>query len=252
MTATVRYALCFAAAATLHVGVLALASSVLGRAAVAQPAPEAEVELELLAPPPQIVAVPLPVAPAAPVAVPDPPPPPAPKPEPPPPPEPVPEPPPKPEPKPEPVPVVPVEPPRPPPPPEKVPIIGKPEVPAFQSLEKTTAVVAVAQVPAVTDPVAAPVRTPARNNAAYFVNPAPPYPEAARRDRIEGVVLLRVQVRADGRVREVALHRSSGSALLDRSALAAVRRWRFEPAREDGVAVDSEVEVPIRFALQAP
>jgi protein TonB len=84
----------------------------------------------------------------------------------------------------------------------------------------------------------------------YGVNPKPPYPLIARRMETQGTVLLRVQVRIDGTVAEVQIAQSSGSALLDDSALQTVRdSWRFIPARLDGVPVESWVEVPIRFIL---
>ena len=84
----------------------------------------------------------------------------------------------------------------------------------------------------------------------YGVNPKPPYPLIARRMGTQGVVLLRVQVRVDGTVAEIQIAQSSGSALLDDSALQTVRdSWRFIPARLDGVPVESWVEVPIRFIL---
>jgi protein TonB len=85
----------------------------------------------------------------------------------------------------------------------------------------------------------------------YSVNPKPPYPLVARRTGTQGVVLLRVQVRVDGTVAEVQIAQSSGSALLDGSALKTVRdSWRFVPARLDGVPVESWVDVPIRFILE--
>jgi protein TonB len=85
----------------------------------------------------------------------------------------------------------------------------------------------------------------------YGVNPKPPYPLIARRMGTQGIVLLRVQVRVDGTVAEVQIAQSSGSALLDDSALQTVRdSWRFIPARRDGVPVESWVEVPIRFVLE--
>jgi len=84
----------------------------------------------------------------------------------------------------------------------------------------------------------------------YGVNPKPPYPLLARRIGMQGTVVLRVHVRADGSVAEAELARSSGSQLLDDSALKTVReRWRFLPARLDGAPVESWVEVPIRFVL---
>jgi protein TonB len=84
----------------------------------------------------------------------------------------------------------------------------------------------------------------------YGVNPKPPYPMLARRMGMQGTVVLRVHVRADGSVAEAALAQSSGSQLLDDSALKTVReQWRFLPARLDGTPVESWVEVPIRFVL---
>ena len=85
----------------------------------------------------------------------------------------------------------------------------------------------------------------------YRLNPKPPYPVVARRMGQQGVVVLRVRVRPDGSVAEAELVQSSGSALLDESALRTVREsWRFVPAHRDGTAVESWVEVPIRFVLE--
>ena len=85
---------------------------------------------------------------------------------------------------------------------------------------------------------------------AYGTNPLPPYPLVARRLGKEGVVLLEVVVAPDGRAADVRMIRSSGFAPLDESAVTTVReRWRFVPARRDGVPVESRVTVPIRFRL---
>ena len=82
----------------------------------------------------------------------------------------------------------------------------------------------------------------------YGVNPLPPYPVAARRLGIQGEVLLRVFVAADGRPTNVTVLTSSGSDLLDASAVETVRsRWRFIPATRNGAPVEDTVQVPIRF-----
>lgn len=84
----------------------------------------------------------------------------------------------------------------------------------------------------------------------YSLNPKPPYPLFARRMGVQGLVLLRVLVRANGSVALVELANSSGSPLLDSSAIHTVRdRWRFIPAQQNGSPVDSWTEVPIRFVL---
>ncbi len=50
----------------------------------------------------------------------------------------------------------------------------------------------------------------------------------------EGEVRLDVHVGADGSVLDVRLRQSSGSPLLDRTAIETVKRWRFDPATVDG------------------
>jgi len=49
---------------------------------------------------------------------------------------------------------------------------------------------------------------------------------------------------------EVQLAESSGSASLDEAALAALRRWRFQPALRDGQPVLAWVTVPVIFSLR--
>lgn len=79
--------------------------------------------------------------------------------------------------------------------------------------------------------------------------PPPVYPPSARRVHQEGVVVLRVALSARGRVEEVAVIESSGHARLDQAAQTAVRRWRCEPARLEGVPVPAEAVQRIRFSL---
>ncbi len=89
--------------------------------------------------------------------------------------------------------------------------------------------------------------TEARPN--YLKNPAPRYPEPARRRGEEGLALLSVQVDKEGLVKDLSVSQSSGFGALDEAAVKAVQRWRFKPAHWGGLAVDSRVEVPIRFRL---
>ena len=83
----------------------------------------------------------------------------------------------------------------------------------------------------------------------YRVNPEPPYPATARRRRQEGLVLLAVRVTSQGRASHIELKQSSGFPALDEAAGQAVRGWEFEPARLGALAVESEIEVPVRFKL---
>ncbi len=87
-------------------------------------------------------------------------------------------------------------------------------------------------------------------HADYARNPPPAYPTLARRREQQGTVTVRVLVGADGSVERAEVADSSGFDALDAAALETVRsRWRFVPARRAGVAVESWVLVPIRFAL---
>lgn len=84
----------------------------------------------------------------------------------------------------------------------------------------------------------------------YAENPRPFYPHEARRKGYEGEVILRVEVLTDGRVGGIEVKRSSGYEILDRSALQAVKQWRFIPAKKGEKAISQWVNIPIKFQLQ--
>jgi len=97
---------------------------------------------------------------------------------------------------------------------------------------------------------AEPVVEAPRFNAAYLNNPPPGYPLAARRRGIEGRVMVRAEVLADGTCNRVELKKTSGYDLLDQAALEAVKKWRFVPARRGSQSITAWVEVPITFKLE--
>jgi len=80
-------------------------------------------------------------------------------------------------------------------------------------------------------------------------NRPPDYPLEALRQRLEGTVLLRVYVAADGRVAGVEILHSSGHSILDAAAVRAVRSWKFAPATRGGWPVAATVRQPVRFSL---
>ena len=98
-------------------------------------------------------------------------------------------------------------------------------------------------------PAEAPV-APARFDADYLKNPAPPYPPLSRRMGEEGKVILRVSVNPQGGADQVEIRSSSGSQRLDESAVNTVKHWKFIPAKRGGDAVQSWVLVPIVFKLE--
>lgn len=76
------------------------------------------------------------------------------------------------------------------------------------------------------------------------------YPEEAKRNGIEGTVLVNVRVLETGAAGEVAIARSSGSSLLDAEAVRFGRSAKFVPARRDGVPVATWVRIPVKFVLE--
>lgn len=87
-------------------------------------------------------------------------------------------------------------------------------------------------------------------NAAYLNNPAPDYPSISRREGEQGLVLLRVQVTANGTAASVELQTGSGSDRLDQAALEAVKKWRFVPAKRGEQSVSASVTVPVSFSIE--
>jgi protein TonB len=83
----------------------------------------------------------------------------------------------------------------------------------------------------------------------YLQAPAPRYPVMARRARAQGVVLVRVMIDTEGRPCDVRVNRSSGFQLLDNAAREAVQHWVFKPHRENGIARNALVTIPIEFSL---
>ncbi len=81
-------------------------------------------------------------------------------------------------------------------------------------------------------------------------SPPPTYPPAALRRGETGSATVRVQVDAEGKPGGVALIQRSGSRDLDRAAMEAVRKWRFQPAIEDGKPIAGSVDIPVEFNLQ--
>lgn len=87
--------------------------------------------------------------------------------------------------------------------------------------------------------------------AGYLHNPPPVYPEFAQEQGWEGQVILKVHVLPNGKPSTVQVKRSSGRKMLDQSALEAVQRWSFAPAKRGQTAIDGWVDVPIDFKISS-
>jgi TonB family protein len=76
----------------------------------------------------------------------------------------------------------------------------------------------------------------------------PEFSEEARKNKWQGIVILRVVIGVDGKTHEISVQRSLGMGL-DEKAIEAARQWRFEPGQKDGKAVPVEVSMEINFRL---
>jgi protein TonB len=124
----------------------------------------------------------------------------------------------------------------------------KPVQNPLEAFETSTPVVLVTS--AVPQPKAPPAPVIRRARPLIRNNPPPRYPRLARKRKYQGVVLLKVFVKKDGSVGEVRLFKSSGYAILDKSAIKSVRKWEFEPGRHGNENVGEWVRVPVRYRLK--
>lgn len=120
--------------------------------------------------------------------------------------------------------------------------------------QSSPAVAPAPRVPMPSRPVAmvtAPEADEAMGEPPSFVDRVEPaYPRGARLAGVEGLVRLRLQIGADGTLRQVARVSVSGDEALDRAAEAAARASTYRPARVGGRPVDAEVEASYRFELR--
>jgi protein TonB len=108
-----------------------------------------------------------------------------------------------------------------------------------------------AEAPAASPPAvvaAAPIVPPRPVDFAHG-NQKPVYPALAKSRGLQGLVLLRVDVAPSGTPLAVTVATSSGHAILDDAAVAAVKTWRFSPATQAGVPVAAVADVPIQFRM---
>jgi len=82
---------------------------------------------------------------------------------------------------------------------------------------------------------------------AVAANVAPEYPQMARAEGKTGVVILKIVVQANGSVGDVTLMR--GDEPFASAAIAAVKKWKYEPAKYRGQAITVYHVVKIPFKL---
>ncbi|HEV2687024.1 MAG TPA: energy transducer TonB [Bryobacteraceae bacterium] len=76
----------------------------------------------------------------------------------------------------------------------------------------------------------------------------PEFSEDARKAKYSGIVLLAIEVDANGRPRAFQILQGPGLGL-EQKAIEAVRQWRFKPGYQDGRPVVTGATVEVRFQL---
>ncbi len=76
------------------------------------------------------------------------------------------------------------------------------------------------------------------------------YPESALKDSMQGMVLVSVEIRADGNLGKVGILEGVRGDL-DQAAQNAVQKTRWNPAEKDGKTVSCTVTIPIQFKLKS-
>lgn len=92
--------------------------------------------------------------------------------------------------------------------------------------------------------------TSSKMDANPLNNPAPAYPSLSRRLKEEGIVLLEILILPDGTVGKVRLKQSSGFPRLDKTAIKAIKQWRYQPARQNNHSIEYWYLQPLEFSLK--
>jgi TonB family protein len=76
----------------------------------------------------------------------------------------------------------------------------------------------------------------------------PDYTEEARRAKLNGSVMLKIVVGADGLAKDIQVVKSLGLGM-DEKAMEAVSEWRFRPAERNGQPVDFPATIEVTFRI---
>jgi protein TonB len=84
--------------------------------------------------------------------------------------------------------------------------------------------------------------------ARLIYGPKPDYPQLAKIARIQGTVRLEAVIGTDGAIKGLKV--MSGHPLLVKTALEAVKQWRYQPTLLNGNPVEVETEIDVNFAME--
>jgi protein TonB len=95
------------------------------------------------------------------------------------------------------------------------------------------------------DTVVTTIKVDARSTQNY----PPVYPKLSKRLKEEGTVVLSMLISSLGQIKKISIHESSGYSRLDKAALSAATKWRYQPATVNGMAIEQHYLMPIEFKL---
>jgi protein TonB len=78
----------------------------------------------------------------------------------------------------------------------------------------------------------------------------PTYPDELRREGVSGLVMVKCTIDENGNVTEPTVEKSSNAAF-EAPAIAALKKWKFKPAKQDGAPVTIKVSIPIKFVFES-
>jgi len=95
---------------------------------------------------------------------------------------------------------------------------------------------------------AAPRTIPATVINSYLIKKVEPeYPEQAKQEHVQGLVVLKALVGIDGTIKDVKV--VSGEPLLVDAVSKAVRSWLFKPYAPEGKPIEFETQITVNFSL---
>lgn len=78
----------------------------------------------------------------------------------------------------------------------------------------------------------------------------PVYPLRARRNGIEGWVRVAFEVETTGHINNIRILEADPAGVFEKSVMACVKRWRFNPGTVEGIPVRAGMETTVRFELE--
>jgi protein TonB len=79
--------------------------------------------------------------------------------------------------------------------------------------------------------------------------PRPAYPQVMLRARMNAVVGVRCVIDQNGHVRDAQVTLPSGIEAFNKAVVTAVQQWRYKPGSLNGQAVDSYLDLTVRFSV---